>query len=128
MTVIPPGALDVTALGRWMAGNAGADGSAPPDIELAPGGRSNLTFFVSRGERQWVLRRPPLGPVLPSAHDLRREHRVLRALRETDVPVPGVHAFCADDAVIGPELIDRAIAVDAGALAGLPHRALRGSA
>jgi aminoglycoside phosphotransferase (APT) family kinase protein len=101
VTTVPAGALDVAALRRWMTGNAGADGSAALDVELAPGGRSNLTFFVSQGERQWVLRRPPLGPLLPSAHDMRREVKVLRALRDTEVPVPRVQAFCPEDRVIG---------------------------
>jgi aminoglycoside phosphotransferase (APT) family kinase protein len=109
VTTVPAGALDVAALRRWMTGNAGADGSAALDVELAPGGRSNLTFFVSQGERQWVLRRPPLGPVLPSAHDMRREVKVLRALRDTEVPVPRVQAFCPEDGVIGAPfyLMDR---------------------
>jgi aminoglycoside phosphotransferase (APT) family kinase protein len=65
------------------------------------GGRSNLTYAVTDGEQRWVLRRPPLGHVLPSAHDMAREYTVLRALRDTAVPVPLAEALCADPDVIG---------------------------
>jgi aminoglycoside phosphotransferase (APT) family kinase protein len=56
---------------------------------------------MREGDRSWVLRRPPLGHVLPTAHDMRREFQVLTALKDTDVPVPEPLAFCADEAVIG---------------------------
>ena len=60
----------------------------PLTAELIAGGRSNLTYGVTDGEHRWVLRRPPLGHVLPTAHDMGREFRVLDALAPTDVPVP----------------------------------------
>jgi aminoglycoside phosphotransferase (APT) family kinase protein len=73
------------------------------DVELAfsliSGGRSNLTYLVRGGERTWVLRRPPLGHVLPTAHDMEREYRVLAALADTDVPVARPIALCEDAAV-----------------------------
>ena len=50
------------------------------------GGRSNLTYAVTDGEQRWVLRRPPLGHVLPTAHDMAREHRVLEALSRGRLP------------------------------------------
>ena len=53
---------------------------------LLSGGRSNLTYALTDGERRWVLRRPPLGHVLATAHDMRREYRVMRALASTPVP------------------------------------------
>jgi aminoglycoside phosphotransferase (APT) family kinase protein len=56
--------------------------------QLVAGGRSNLTYLLTDGHERWVLRRPPLGHVLETAHDMRREHRVLAALSPTDVPVP----------------------------------------
>jgi len=68
-------------------------------FELISGGRSNLTYLVHAGERQWVLRRPPLGHVLPTAHDMVREHRVLAALAGTGVPAPRPLALCNDPAV-----------------------------
>jgi aminoglycoside phosphotransferase (APT) family kinase protein len=68
-------------------------------FSLISGGRSNLTYLVEGAGRQWVLRRPPLGHVLPTAHDMAREHRVLAALADTDVPVARPLALCVDAAV-----------------------------
>ncbi|MFP8874707.1 MAG: phosphotransferase family protein [Myxococcota bacterium] len=76
-------------------------GGVPLSFELISGGRSNLTYHVSGGEQEWVLRRPPLGHVLPTAHDMAREYRVLSALAETEVPVPRTFALCQDEAVNG---------------------------
>ena len=70
-------------------------------ITLLSGGRSNLTYRVDWGPHRWVLRRPPLGHVLRTAHDMRREARVLTALAPTAVPVPAVVALCEDETVIG---------------------------
>ncbi|MTD53431.1 phosphotransferase family protein [Amycolatopsis pithecellobii] len=69
--------------------------------EVVPGGRSNLTYIVGDGESRWVVRRPPLGHVLPTAHDMTREHRVISALRPTAVPVPATITLCQDTQVIG---------------------------
>ncbi|WP_406693110.1 phosphotransferase family protein [Saccharopolyspora sp. ID03-671] len=69
--------------------------------ELVQGGRSNLTYIVGDGTRQWVVRRPPLGHVLATAHDMGREHRMLSALAGTAVPVPKVELLCQDDEVLG---------------------------
>jgi aminoglycoside phosphotransferase (APT) family kinase protein len=70
-------------------------------FELVGGGRSNLTYQVTDGMQRWILRRPPLGHVLPTAHDMSREYRVLSALRDTRVPVPAVIALCPDPGVTG---------------------------
>ncbi|MCU1486553.1 MAG: acyl-CoA dehydrogenase [Actinomycetia bacterium] len=78
---------------------AGCDG--PIEIRLLLGGRSNLTYAVTDGERSWVLRRPPMGLVAPSANDVGREYRYLAALRDTDVPVPATVALCTDLEVTG---------------------------
>ncbi|MCW2898355.1 MAG: phosphotransferase family protein [Streptosporangiaceae bacterium] len=75
--------------------------NGPLDAELVAGGRSNLTYVVSDGSREWVLRRPPLGHVLATAHDMAREHRVLSALAGTPVPVPRTYGLCADAEVLG---------------------------
>jgi hypothetical protein len=74
-------------------------GDAPLRFELISGGRSNLTYRVDMGERSVALRRPPLGHVLPTAHDMRREHRVLSALADSAVPVPRPIAPCEDASV-----------------------------
>ena len=68
---------------------------------LIEGGRSNLTYAVSDGASKWVVRRPPLGHVLATAHDMKREHRVISALHPTDVPVPRPVLFCEDEEVLG---------------------------
>ncbi len=70
-------------------------------FELLSGGRSNLTYRVRGGGKDWVLRRPPLGHVLPTAHDMSREYRVLSALASTDVPTPRTYALCEDESVNG---------------------------
>lgn len=71
---------------------------------LIEGGRSNLTYAVSDGTSKWVVRRPPLGHVLATAHDMKREHRVISALHPTNVPVPRPVLLCEseeDTAVLG---------------------------
>ncbi|MCF3100701.1 phosphotransferase family protein [Streptomyces roseoverticillatus] len=73
----------------------------PLTARLIEGGRSNLTYAVSDGTSRWVVRRPPLGHVLATAHDMRREHRVISALHRTAVPVPGALLLCEDESVLG---------------------------
>ncbi len=73
--------------------------TAPLTFSLISGGRSNLTYIVRCNDQQWVLRRPPLGHVLPTAHDMTREFRVLSALADTGVPVPRTLALCSDTAI-----------------------------
>jgi aminoglycoside phosphotransferase (APT) family kinase protein len=68
---------------------------------LLLGGRSNLTYLVRSNDQLWVVRRPPLGHVLETAHDMSREYRVMSALQGTDVPVPAGIALCDDESVIG---------------------------
>jgi aminoglycoside phosphotransferase (APT) family kinase protein len=93
--------IDVRLLTRWCDDN-GIDVTPPVTATLIAGGRSNLTYRLhdSRG-RDYVLRRPPLGSVLPSAHDMAREARIIGALEATGVPVPRNHGYCADPSVIG---------------------------
>ena len=62
-------------------------------------GRSNLTYRLEAGDQAWVLRRPPLSHVLPTAHDMKREYRVISALEPTNVPVPHAIALCEDTSV-----------------------------
>jgi aminoglycoside phosphotransferase (APT) family kinase protein len=75
--------------------------AGPLRAELIAGGRSNLTYVVTDGVSTWVLRRPPLGHVLATAHDMAREHRVLTALADTPVPVPKTCVLCTDTDVLG---------------------------
>ena len=100
MTTTPEG-LDLDALRSWLAANVAEAGDAPLTASLIAGGRSNLTYFVGNGGREWVVRRPPLGHVVETAHDMGREHRVMAALQGSAVPVPVTRAYCADPAVIG---------------------------
>jgi aminoglycoside phosphotransferase (APT) family kinase protein len=95
----PPG-LDLEALAAYLAPRVGGLAGALRG-EVIPGGRSNLTYVVDDGERRFVVRRPPLAHVLPTAHDMPREYRVLAALQGTGIPVPHVIALCEDDSVIG---------------------------
>ena len=74
-------------------------GDCELQFTLISGGRSNLTYHVQGDGHDWVLRRPPLGHVLPTAHDMTREYRVLSALHGTGVPVPRPIALCEDPAV-----------------------------
>jgi aminoglycoside phosphotransferase (APT) family kinase protein len=69
--------------------------------ELIKGGKSNLTYRLTDGSHDWVLRRPPLGHVLATAHDMAREYRVMSALAPTPVPVPAMVTLCEDSSVIG---------------------------
>ena len=102
-----PGIPDVPGLARWLSGNGVPAGPGLPEVRLIAGGRSNLTYSLryagQAGEEpvRLVLRRPPLGHVLPTAHDMSREYRVLSALAGTDVPVPEPLALCQDTEVIG---------------------------
>ena len=91
--------LDLAALRRWLKAEGLHHGEV--SAQLIAGGRSNLTYRLDAGEHQWVLRRPPLGHVLATAHDMGREVTVLRALAGTAVPVPEVVATCTDRDVIG---------------------------
>lgn len=95
----PPG-LELGALGGFLAPQVGGlDGELTATV--IAGGRSNLTYAVSDGARSWVVRRPPLAHVLPTAHDMAREWRVMSALQGTGIPVPTTVALCEDSAVIG---------------------------
>lgn len=93
--------IDAERVTAWFTEHAEGV-TAPLSFELITGGHSNLTFQVtdSSGKR-WVLRRPPLGHVLATAHDMSREYKILAALGPTDVPVPPVVGLCTDDSVNG---------------------------
>jgi aminoglycoside phosphotransferase (APT) family kinase protein len=92
--------VDLPALRRFFESEI--PGCAGP-LEVRPlfGGRSNLTYLVTDATHRWVLRRPPLGTLTPTAHDMDREYRVMAALSRTEVPVPQTVLSCKDVSVIG---------------------------
>jgi aminoglycoside phosphotransferase (APT) family kinase protein len=92
--------LPLTSLEGWMRDHIGGF-RGPLAAEQFEGGQSNPTYKLSAGSGFYVLRRKPLGQLLPSAHAVDREYRVMRALAGTAVPVPEVHVLCEDDSVIG---------------------------
>src|SRR5215471_9567183 len=106
-----PGVENTAGLARWIDGNGLPGAGQDLTVELIAGGRSNLTYrleFRAPGDtgpdapvRRLVLRRPPLGHVLPTAHDMSREYRVLSALHGTAVPVPRPVAICQDAELLG---------------------------
>ncbi len=126
----PVAGIDAANVTTWMAEHAPS--VVPPlTFELITGGLSNLTFLVvdASGHR-WVLRRPPLGHVLATAHDMGREHRIIAALAPTAVPVAPVVGLCTDDAVNGApfyvmEHVDGIVARDVAAAGQLPVDARR---
>ena len=92
--------LDAARLSTWLEANVpGFRG--PLTIDRFKGGQSNPTYLLSSPSGDYVLRRKPAGDVLPTAHAVDREFRVLKAVEGTGVPVPHVHALCTDDSVIG---------------------------
>ncbi|MDQ3946959.1 MAG: phosphotransferase family protein [Actinomycetota bacterium] len=93
--------IDVAAVTDWLTAHE-PDVRPPLDFSLIPGGRSNLTYRVTDSAGgTWVLRRPPLGTLLASAHDMSREYRVIAALAGSPVPVPPVVGLSPDDSVNG---------------------------
>ncbi len=93
--------LDLQRLRAWLDDQAPGLLPGPLAAEPLTGGRSNLTYLVSSGERRLVLRRPPLGDLPATAHDVGREFRIITALSSTDVPVPTGLRHCEDPGVLG---------------------------
>ena len=92
---LPLGPLADYLCAQGLAGNEA--------IQAAPlsGGQSNPTFRVTAGEHAYVVRKKPAGVLAPAAHAIDREYRVMRALQETDVPVPRMRAYCEDASIVG---------------------------
>ncbi len=118
--------LDLERLRSYFADNVpGATGDAL-SASLISGGKSNLTYSITDATNTWVLRRPPLGHVLPTAHDMAREYTVINALGPTPVPVPAAYAFCDDLDVNGApfyvmELVSGRIARTPADIAAFSH-------
>lgn len=96
-----PQGLDLGALRVWLDAQVPELVNGELSASLITGGKSNLTYSVGDGTQEYVVRRPPLGHVLATAHDMSREYTVMAALASTDVPVPKMHALCEDTDVIG---------------------------
>lgn len=117
--------INAEAVTGWMAERVPGI-AAPLSFELITGGLSNLTYRLrDTAGGCWVLRRPPLGHVLATAHDMAREHRIISALAPTAVPVAPLVGFCDDEAVNGAPFyvmdhVDGIIARDVGAAETMP--------
>lgn len=108
MSSAPPPGLDPERLRGHLDRERPGLVGGPLSARMFQGGRSNLTYVVTDdtgsvtdGAGRWVVRRPPLGHVLATAHDMKREYRVISALHPTAVPVPEPLLLCEDDAVLG---------------------------
>jgi aminoglycoside phosphotransferase (APT) family kinase protein len=98
--VVPQHAIDLERLAAWLEKHvASLDG--PLEAAQFKGGQSNPTYLLAAGGQRYVLRRKPPGKLLPSAHAVDREYRVIRALAGTEVPVARALALCEDESVIG---------------------------
>lgn len=79
--------------------------TGPLTVKQFEGGQSNPTFQLITPNRRYVLRKQPPGELLPSAHQVDREYKVMNALYETDVPVPKMFCLCEDPSVIGTKFL-----------------------
>ena len=93
--------LDLGALTRWLDNEHPGLRRGDLRARIIAGGRSNITYALDDDTHRLVLRRPPLGHVLATAHDMAREHRVISALGASPVPVPATVALCDDLEVLG---------------------------
>jgi aminoglycoside phosphotransferase (APT) family kinase protein len=91
---------DPAVLTAWMQEHV-VGFAGPLSVQSLSGGQSNPTFRVTARSGEYVLRRKPFGTILPSAHAIEREYRVMHALRASAVPVPKTHALCEDASIIG---------------------------
>lgn len=98
--VRPGEELDVAALSSYLLGRVPGAGHGL-ELRQFPGGHSNLTYLVKAGEHEYVLRRPPFGPVPPKAHDMAREYQLLAAVHPLFPPAPRPVLLCEDHGVMG---------------------------
>lgn len=99
MVAQAPDGINAAGVGAFLRGHG--IGERLLDARLIAGGASNLTYTLTTEAGELVLRRPPLGHVLPTAHDMAREYRIISALAGSAVPVPRTYALCEDDQVTG---------------------------
>jgi aminoglycoside phosphotransferase (APT) family kinase protein len=121
-----PQGIDVPNVTKWFAVNA-PQFAAPFGFTALAGGHSNLTYLVTDANgKTCVLRRGPLGHVLPTAHDMGREFRAIKSLGGTAVPVPEAIGLCTDESVIGTTFyvmghVEGVVLHDLAATAALPQ-------
>jgi len=94
--------LDLARLEPWLRANL-PDTTGPLTLQQFGSGHANLTYLVRFGNTEYVLRRPPLGPIAPTAHDMRREHRVLVRLGDAFPLAPVSYALCTDPDILGAD-------------------------
>jgi len=120
--------IEVGNVTKWFVEKV-PDISTPLTFQLITGGQSNLTFRVAdKNGKCFVLRRPPLGQVLESAHDMGREYRIISSLAPTDIPVPHTFGICRDQAVNGADFyvmhfVDGIVHNDSVSAAKIPEQA-----
>ncbi len=98
--------LDTARLEPWLRQHVPEEvlgGGGKPSVRQFGGGHANLTYCLSFGDREVILRRPPLGPIAPSSHDMGREHRVLSRLSKVFALAPDSYAYCGDESIVGAE-------------------------
>lgn len=129
---VPVVGIDAEPVSAWLDEHIDGVGG-PYRFELITGGHSNLTYRVDPAEgRPLVLRRPPLGAVLATAHDMGREHRIISGVGRTTVPVPDALGLCEDDSVNGSPFyimgfVDGVVVHDGEIVAAdIPDREARG--
>jgi aminoglycoside phosphotransferase (APT) family kinase protein len=93
--------LDLARLGEYLVSDDPAAVRPPMAISQFPHGHSNLTYLITAGNSEWVLRRPPFGNRVKSAHDMGREYRILSRLCRVFPPAPAPIVFCDDESIIG---------------------------
>jgi aminoglycoside phosphotransferase (APT) family kinase protein len=122
--------MDIIRLTAWLDRTCPGLRRGELTAEVIAGGKSNLTYRVTDGVHTWAVRRPPLGHVLPTAHDMSREFRVVSALQRTDVPVAHAIALCEDASVLGApfylmSFVDGVVLDSSEAVRRLDHDAAR---
>ena len=125
--------IDVARVTAWLVDNIDV-ATAPFNFDAIVGGRSNLTYTVTGGDgTRYVLRRPPTGTVLATAHDMAREHKIICGVGKSPVPVPPALGLCTDEAVNGAPFyvmgfVDGVVldSADKGAQLSVEHRRAAG--
>lgn len=112
----PQARLSMEALAHYLQ-TQGLAGNGPLTLSPLLGGQSNPTFRLSAGDCHYVLRKKPPGQLIASAHAIDREYRVMKALQNSDVPVPRMYAYCEDESIVGTpfylmEFLDGHVLVD----------------
>jgi len=106
ITPVRPGEeLELASLASYLSDQMGAaviePGNVPLEVKQFPGGHSNLTYLIRYGNQEFVLRRPPVGPVAPTAHDMPREYKLLAAINPYFPLAPRPVLLCGDSSIIG---------------------------